>query len=53
MAIQRQLHLTKSAKNLNVTKQPCHDGDKQRVPILLSLVIVDTTAAPALYIVGQ
>ena len=24
MAIQRQLHVTNSAKNLNVTKQPCY-----------------------------
>ena len=39
-------------------KFECHETtvstrDRQRVPILLSLVIVDTTATPALYIVGQ
>ena len=32
MAIQRQLPLTNSGKNLNVTKQPCHSRDQQRVP---------------------
>ena len=36
MAIQRQLHLTNSGKNLNVTKQPCHARGQQRVPLLLS-----------------
>ena len=36
MAIQRQLPLTNSGKNLNVTKQPCYARDQQRVPLLLS-----------------
>ena len=39
-------------------KFECHETtvstrDRQRVPILLSLVIVDTTATPVLYNVGQ
>ena len=36
MAIQRQLPLTNSGKNLNVTKQPCYARDQQRVPLFLS-----------------
>ena len=36
MAIQRQLPLTNSGYNLNVTKQPCHSRDQQRVSLLLS-----------------
>ena len=35
MAIQRQLPLTNSGKNLNATKQPCYARDQQRVPLLL------------------
>ena len=38
MAIERQLSLTNSGKNWNVTKQPCHSRDQQRVPLLLSQI---------------
>ena len=31
MAIQRQLHLTNSGKNWNITKQPCQTLDQQRI----------------------
>ena len=43
MVIQRQLSLTNSGKKLNVTKQPCHSRDQQRVPLLLMRVQMGLT----------